>query len=417
MGKNNPWWYGREDPKLAEWERMKIRWVPEWVERLSFKPFSLNIVVGPRQVGKTTGIKLAIRNLLRSRDPYSIFYFNCDFTAGYEHLRKTVDHYLELASTMGIKEALIFLDEVTSVHGWWRVVKGYIDIGVFKNHVITVTGSSSLRLKGEIELFPGRRGEGVEVEALPLTFREYCTVKGLKIDPEKNNGKIMAQLSIHREELLQIFKEYVMQGGFPLSVNKDPRASEYFLASLEGEVLRAGKSWELTQGIISSIFRKAPSPVSYSAIAADVGVSYKTVQEYIEMLQRLYIVGVALHRDGRRIMWRKEKKIFIQDPFIAWTLSEWTGEKFLESALYEWIVQAHLKRKIGEICYYRGKYEIDCIAADMKIEVKAGKPHRKYPPNVRILEYEDIPIFLYALNHKSETPTRIGNSHRLNRET
>lgn len=45
----------------------------------------------------------------------------------------------------------------------------------------------------------------------------------------------------------------------------------------------------------------------------------------------------------------------------------------------------------------RGRYEVDCIAADMKIEVKTGKPHRKYPPNVEILGCEDIPVFLYAL--------------------
>jgi len=397
LRRNNPWWLGQEDPTIAEWEKMKIRWEPEWVRRLSFKPFSLNIIVGPRQVGKTTGVKLAIRNLLNNRDPYSIFYFNCDFTASYEHLRRTIDYYLNLISRMEVEEAIIFLDEVTSVQDWWRVIKGYIDVGVFKNHVVTVTGSSSLRLRGEVELFPGRRGEGVEIEALPLTFREYCAVKGFKIDLKGNVKNIEAQLSLYREELLQLFKEYTLQGGFPLSVNGDPRASEYFLAGLEGEVLRGGKSWELTQGIVSSILRKAPSPISYSTIAADVGVSYKTVQEYIEMLQRLYIVGVALYRDGRRIMWRKEKKIFVQDPFIAWTLSEWAGEKFLESALYEWIVQAHLKRKTGEVYYYRGRYEVDCIAADMKIEVKAGKPHRKYPPNVEILGYEDIPIFLYAI--------------------
>ncbi len=402
LRKNNPWWLGQEDPVLAEWRRMKVRWLPEWLEKLSFKPFSLNIIVGPRQVGKTTGVKLAVNSLLKNRDPYSIFYFNCDFTASYEHLRRTIDYYLNLASAMGVDEAIIFLDEVTSVHGWWRVIKGYVDLGVFKKHVITVTGSSSLRLKGEVELFPGRMGGGVEVEALPLSFKEYCMVKGFKIGLKKNMGVSEAQLSIYREELLQLFKEYTKQGGFPLSVNRDPRASEYFLASLEGEVLRAGKSWELTQGIISSILRKAPSPVSYSSIAADVGVSYKTVQEYVEMLQRLYIVGIALYREGGRIIWRKERKIFIQDPFIAWTLSEWTGEKFLESALYEWIVQAHLKRKTGEIYYYRGRYEIDCISADMKIEVKAGKPHRRYPPNVRLLEYEDIPIFLYALDSQHE---------------
>ena len=39
------------------------------------------------------------------------------------------------------------------------------------------------------------------------------------------------------------------------------------------------------------------------------------------------------------------------------------------------IVQAHLYRKFCEIYYYRNKYEIDCIAGNLKVEVKAGKPY------------------------------------------
>jgi hypothetical protein len=33
----------------------------------------------------------------------------------------------------------------------------------------------------------------------------------------------------------------------------------------------------------------------------------------------------------------------------------------------------------------------------LKVEVKAGKPHRKYPKNVIVLEEEDIPRFLVEL--------------------
>ena len=65
--------------------------------------------------------------------------------------------------------------------------------------------------------------------------------------------------------------------------------------------------------------------------------------------------------------------------------------------LFEWIVQEHLFRKFGEIYYYRNSYEIDCIAGNLRVEVKAGKPHRRYPKNVTILSEEDIPRFLLEL--------------------
>ena len=55
------------------------------------------------------------------------------------------------------------------------------------------------------------------------------------------------------------------------------------------------------------------------------------------------------------------------------------------------------KRKIFSEIRYRNRYEVDCIAGDLKVEVKAGKPHRKYPKGVRVLDEEDLPGFLMDL--------------------
>ncbi|MEM5879643.1 MAG: hypothetical protein QXU74_04100 [Candidatus Aenigmatarchaeota archaeon] len=65
-----------------------------------------------------------------------------------------------------------------------------------------------------------------------------------------------------------------------------------------------------------------------------------------------------------------------------------------KDAIYEWIVQDNLLRKFGEVYYFRNRYEIDCIAGDLKIEVKAGKPHRAYTKDVIILDKEDLAKFL-----------------------
>ncbi|MCD6478509.1 MAG: ATP-binding protein, partial [Candidatus Diapherotrites archaeon] len=70
----NPWWECRDwegrDKQLVESNSMKIRWIPDWLKRISLKPFSLNFLVGPRQVGKTTGIKLMIKKLAEKSNPY-----------------------------------------------------------------------------------------------------------------------------------------------------------------------------------------------------------------------------------------------------------------------------------------------------------------------------------------------------------
>ena len=158
--KHNPWWFGREDITINTWRSQRIRWVPKWIHEISLTPFSFNIITGSRQVGKTTGIRLLIQQLVEQNPPESIFYFNCDFLPDIHALRKLLETYMEFKRSKGLATSYIFLDEITSVPEWWRILKGFIDLGAFEKDVVTVTGSSSLRLRGETELFPGRRGGG-----------------------------------------------------------------------------------------------------------------------------------------------------------------------------------------------------------------------------------------------------------------
>ncbi len=397
MVEHNPWWKGLPDPHLSAWQQRRRKWVPKWIDNLSLKPFSLNFVIGPRQVGKTTGLKLLISKLLKQVAPEQVFYFNCDFLPDVHSMERVFRAYLEFRRAAGHRTSYIFLDEVTSVRGWWRVVKGHIDLGVLAEDVVIVTGSGSLKLAGDVELFPGRQGHGVNLSVWPLSFREFLQVHGVEIEFRGSIEADMKRAWTREAEIRNLFARYLRLGGFPASVNEDPRAGEDLVRSLEGEVLRLGRSLQLVREILASVFSKAPAPLSYSTIARDTsGYSYKTVAEYLEVLRNLMILGLAQFRE-ERIRYRKEKKVFLLDPFLAQALSRWSGQEFLPSALYEWVVQAHLLRRFGEVFYFRDSYEIDCIAGDMKIEIKAGKPHRRYPKGVRVLSESDLPLFLAVL--------------------
>lgn len=395
--KHNPWWEDKEDIVIKNWQAAKINWIPDWIEEISLKPFSLNFVIGPRQVGKSTGVKLLIQKLLKENKPESIFYFNCDFITDISSLKKIIDTYLEFKSSENIKSSFIFLDEITSVPEWWRIIKGYIDLGIFQNDTLTVTGSSSIKLKGEIELFPGRRGKGKDVFINPVSFREFLKIHQLKINITGDLDKDIKRLLSKEGKIRELFSTYVKTGGFPLSINQDPTAGEQFMASFEGEILKARRNLQLTKEIISTIFRKAPSPLSYSVIGRAIGISYKTVQNYTETMKNLFFMDLAPYKTGKRIMWRKERKFFFLDPFIAKSLSFWCGEEYLESAFYEWLVQSHLLRKFGSVFYFRNRFEIDCIADDLRVEVKIGKPHKRYPKDVLILDSETLPLFLSVI--------------------
>lgn len=383
----NPWWEGKEDYHVRRWKEQKIRWMPRWIKRLSLEPFSLNFVLGPRQVGKTTGIKLLIHEFLKEKEPESVLYINVEILPDYHELSKVLREFERLKEKAGIKTGYIFLDEASSLEGWWKGVKPLIDAGILENDAVTITGSSSLKVKRDIELFPGRRGNGVTLEIMPLSFSEYAWVMGLR-NPE-----------LHRERTIELFEEYLKTGGFPASINGLPM--DDLLGAYIGEFVRFGKSLEIARETFSALIRSAPSATSFRALAQMTsGYSYKVIQNYIEFFGELYILSIAHLKQGNKILYRREKKFFFRDPLLARLFSLWSGAELREDALYEWLVQEHLYRRFGEVYYYRNGYEIDAIAGKMKIEIKAGKAHRRYSRDVRVLEKDEVPFFLLTLYEK-----------------
>jgi hypothetical protein len=387
--KLNPWWeyknWEAKDRHIKEFNSMKIRWNPRWAKEISLKPFSLNFVIGPRQVGKTTGIKLLIKKLLPDvKTPFQILYLDLELFTDLKELRKGFDYYFKLREREGIKNSYIFLDEVSYLDEWYRIVKGLIDLGEFEKDVIIATGSSTVNILKQAESFAGRRGKGKDIYALPLSFPEFLEV--IKVNVKKDY------------EIREAFKRYVNTGGFPKPIN-DILSEDEFIKALEREITKIGKSVEMAKNIISTIFDMIPSALSYHSIAQKIGISHKTVESYLETFQDLFLLKLIYYK-SHEVVFRKEKKIMFRDPFITRSLALWCGKEIRKDFLYENTVQEHLYRKFGEIYYYRNRYEIDCMAGDLKVEVKAGKPHRRYPKNVLVLEEEDIPGFLIELGQE-----------------
>jgi hypothetical protein len=392
----NPWWerrdWERADKHLRKFRESKYQYIPPWLFELSLRPFSLNFVVGPRLVGKTTGLKLLVKKLIgEGYDPRRLVYVDCEVFPDFTALRECIT---ELLKRLG-RDIVILLDEISSLERWWRGVKFLIDSGALEESVVIATGSSSLKVRKDAELFPGRLGHGVHVEALPLGFPEYLELHGARSRAEPGGG------------VAELFEKYLRTGGFLSVINGEPPSE--ILKGVVGELVRLGKSLEVTKEVLASLIAKIPSALSFRAIASDTsGYSYKVVQDYLETLRELYVVGFGYLRRGRRVEYRKEKKIFFRDPLFLRLFSEWCGVDFLDSALFECVVQEHVLRARSEVYYYRDGYEIDVVADGLKVEVKAGKPHRRYPRGVTVLDREDIPEFLVGLSGGSENPALAG---------
>jgi predicted AAA+ superfamily ATPase len=417
MESQNPWWYGEKDKKFEEWESSIIKWIPPILKEFNFKPFSLSFLVGPRQVGKTTSLKIYIHKfLLQKNNPKSIFYYSCEELTNFRELGEILDNYLAFKEINKIKTSFIILDEITFVEEWHRAIKARIDRGLFKNDVIIISGSASLEILKQKESFPGRRGEGKDIKFYPLSFADYIyALKNVETIREDimNVEKAMNANKIYSSTLLQFFSNYLATGGFPLSIvefysrgkiSYDTR--KIYIDWLKNDFSKLKKNESYMKEVLAYIINSQATPVSWLNISRETSIaSPHTAQDYVEDLKNLFVVEVLNFLSPEsKIIFRKNKKIHITDPFLYNTICEFVRAEANESALLEAIVASHLARKY-ETFYWKNKNEVDIVVkVDKKqigIEIKRTgriwiKP--KHLEKAILLTKNDIPIFLASID-------------------
>jgi len=152
------------------------------LEQIKFDEPGLYILRGPRQIGKTTTIKLIIKKLITEGiNPRKILYFPCDNVKDRFEFTELMIRYVKTLPEL--KEAFIFVDEITVIPEWQLAIKYLIDNGFIDKSVIMLTGSSAYDLKISSEKLPGRRGNGRDIIYLPLSFNEF--LKGFQINIER----------------------------------------------------------------------------------------------------------------------------------------------------------------------------------------------------------------------------------------
>ena len=103
-----------------------------------------------------------------------------------------------------------------------------------------------------------------------------------------------------------------------------------------------------------------PGAVSYNSVVTDLGISHNTVREYLAFFIDLLIVGDAYHKADKAVT-RRDKKIFLRDPFIGRSIAGWINIDYTEESVLELVMQEPLFRKFAKVYYFRNRSEIDVI--------------------------------------------------------
>lgn len=250
------------------------------------------ILMGARQVGKTT----IISNLEAKLTPPIIF-FNGD--------EADVRSEFENATSAKLKKLIgnartVIIDEAQRIENIGIAIKLMVDN--FKDVKVIATGSSSFDLANKInEPLTGRKWE---FQIFPLSFEEMT----------RHHGLLEEKRLLEHRLLYGYYPEIVTTSGDEIKRLKLLADSYLFKDILIWErILKPEKLEKLLQALALQIGNE----VSYNELSQITGLDNQTVENYIQILEKAFIIFrlQSFNRNLRNEL-KKSRKIYFYDTGI-----------------------------------------------------------------------------------------------------
>lgn len=276
------------------------------------KERKISLLIGARQVGKTTLLKELFQEL--SIDGKCLF-LDIDILSNYEK----VSSFETLLSTLklnGYEENqknlfYLFLDEFQKYPSLTKVMKNVYDN--LENVKIYASGSSSLTIKNQVQESLAGRKEIIEI--FPLDFKEFLIFKGKKdlvgnlVNIKKLSGE---DLSASLKEYRSFLEEFMIFGGYPEVVLKNSKEDKQkVLASIFDlyvkkdllEYLNVEKILNVKR-LIEFLAVNNGQKIKHEELSKVSSLGFKDTKKYIEILSETYLV-----REVRPFFTNKNKEI------------------------------------------------------------------------------------------------------------
>jgi len=304
------------------------------------------IVLGARQVGKTTLIKQILQQkeylLLDGDNP---MVRDLLYNPNTEEIKDIIGHY-----------KIVFIDEAQRINNIGISLKIIID--QLRDVDVYVTGSSAFYLQNEInEALTGRKWE---YELYPLCWEEF----------EHHEGYLQS---------LQQLDNVLIYGMYPEVRNR--RGDERFvLNQLTGSYLYKDiyefsgiRKPEILQKLLKALAYQIGSEVKYNELAQLVGVDKETIARYIQILEQAYVIFrlPPFSRNLRNEIKRNQKVYFYDNGirnalignFTPFKLREDKGVLWENFLISERLKQNKYKERYTQMYFWRTKQqqEVDLV--------------------------------------------------------
>ena len=291
------------------------------------------ILVGARQTGKTTLVRMALEQL---GDRYTVKTINGDDPLERDALTdKSLDY---LRRVLGDAQ-ILFVDEGQKIRTIGQSVKLLVDYFGSQRQII-VTGSSTLNL--------------LDATQEPLTGRKFVYILHPLAISEIFPRPDFLDLQKNLEERLLYgsYPRVVQQTSFEAKIRelRELVASYLYRDILE---LQQVKSPDLLHRLLQALALQIGSGVSYTELAQTVGADKNTVERYIQLLEHSFVIfRLPPYAANQRRAISKLRKIYFWDTGIRNALIQNFNPLDLRTdsgALFEnWMIAERLKRNAYE---------------------------------------------------------------------
>lgn len=260
--------------------------------RAHLKEDEITVIIGPRQVGKTTLMQMLKDELVRDGQP--TLFFNLDFEPE-AHYFKSQQHLInKIQLEFGQRKGYIFIDEIQRKENAGLFLKGIYDRGL--PHKFIVSGSGSLELKEKIqESLSGRKRL---FELLPVSFEEFIHYK-TNYKYEKN---IADFLEVENHSLKFLLTEYLNFGGYPRIITEEREEGkrilieEIFHSYVERDLVYFLKidRPDVFIKLIRLLAIQIGQLINYSKLSTSLGISVQTLKKYIWFANKTFIIDLVV---------------------------------------------------------------------------------------------------------------------------
>lgn len=336
---------------------MITRFIAEQLGRLK-KQFPVITIIGPRQSGKTT----------LAREYFKDFeYINLENPDNRNYAIEDPNGFLN------DNKAPVILDEIQRVPNLLSYIQDIVD-NTDKTGLYVLTGSHQPALKAGF--FQSLAGRTALLQLLPLSIAEL-TNAGISLERDEY---------IHRGFLPKLYK---------IDGSPELEYSNYYRTYVERDIvqlinLRFHREFEI---FIRLLAGRIGQLLNLSSIANDVGVSVKTLSEWLNVLEASFIVfrlPCYFENFGKRLV-KTPKLYFTEIGLAAWLLGIRSPEQgrthpiignlFENLVIVEALKERFNRGKEGNLYFFRDQkgFEVDLLLAEggkiQPFEIKSAQTY------------------------------------------